>query len=66
MFLIKGTYWGNSFRSPVKLNQLDDINMASYLPGIRIGASVNNVYIDWTEFTGQYKDQIRPCQIGCV
>ena len=39
--------------------------MASYLPGIRIGASVNNVYIVWTEFTGQYKDQIRPCQIGC-
>ena len=62
MFLIKGTDWGNSFRSPVKLNQLDDVNMASYLPG----ASVNNVYIVWTEFTGQYKDQIRPCQIGGV
>jgi hypothetical protein len=52
----KSTDWGNSFGSPVKLNQLNDVNIASYLPGIKIGASVNNVYIVWAEFTGQYKD----------
>jgi len=56
VFLIKSTDWGNSFGSPVKLNQLNDVNSASYLPDVKIGASVNNVYIVWTEFTGQYKD----------
>ena len=56
VFLIKSADWGNSFGSPVKLNQLNDVNSASYLPEIKIGASANNVYIVWTEFTGQNKD----------
>ena len=49
VFLIKSTDGGNSFGSPIKLNQLNGIAQPTKDNGIKIRAFGNSVYIVWVE-----------------
>ena len=57
VFLIKSTDGGNSFGSPIKLNQLNGIAEPTKDNGIKIRAFGNSVYVVWIEkFSG--KDEV--------